>query len=92
MNPQIEKVAAKARGKMSVLKTCNEEDWELHQEFVQTFTETFIEECVNVIEGMRFTDEGPAEGARYQRALCATTLKEYFGLQSKGPITSRNVP
>ncbi len=58
----------------------------------ELFAKLLVEECVTVIDGMRFTDEGPAENARYQRSLCATSLKEYFGLQSKGPITSRNIP
>jgi len=57
----------------------------------ELFAKLLIEECVTVIDGMRFTDEGPAEGAAYQRTLCGTTIKEYFGLQSKGPISSRNV-
>ena len=58
----------------------------------EVFARLLIEECVTVIDGMRFSDEGPAEGASYQRTLCGSTIKEYFGLQSKGPISSRNVP
>ena len=92
MNDQIKKVAAKARGKMTVLTTVEEIEWQKHQEFCDTFARLLIEECVNVIDGMRFTDEGPAEAARYQRTLCTVALKEYFGLQSKGPVSSRNIP
>lgn len=92
MNSQIEKIAAKARGQMTVLTTVDERQWLEEQEFLQKFSNLLIEECVAVIDGMRFTDEGPTDNVRYQRTLCGTTLKEYFGLTSKGPITSRNVP
>jgi hypothetical protein len=58
----------------------------------EKFARLLLEECVTIIDNMRFTDEGPAEAARYQRTLCGVAIKEYFGLQSKGPVSSRNIP
>ena len=58
----------------------------------EKFARLLLEECVTIIDGMRFTDEGPTDIARYQRTLCGVTIKEYFGLQSKGPVSSRNIP
>lgn len=92
MNPQIKRIAAKAREQMVVLTTVDEVQWDEEQEFLDKFSKLLIQNCVDVIDGMAFTDEGPAENARYQRTLCGVALKEYFGLQSKGPISSRNIP
>ena len=58
----------------------------------EKFAKLLIQKCVDVIDGMAFTDEGPTDVARYQRTLCGVALKEYFGLQSKGPVSSRNIP
>ena len=82
MNSHIEKLLEKSTDDILGVKQVDQ----------QKFARLLIEECVTVIDGMRFTDEGPAEGAAYQRTLCGTTIKEYFGLQSKGPVSSRNVP
>ena len=82
MNSQIKTILDKATEDILGVKQVNQE----------LFARLLIEECVTVIDGMRFSDEGPAEGASYQRTLCGATIKEYFGLQSKGPISSRNVP
>jgi hypothetical protein len=55
------------------------------------FAKLLIEECAKICFELRFTTEGPAEGAAYQRTLCGTAIKENFGLQGKGPITAKNV-
>lgn len=85
MNQQLEKLAAKARSQITVAKTVRDED------FLEKFSKLLIEECVQVIDDMQFSKEGPSDEARYQRTLCGVTIKEYFGLQSKGPISSKNV-
>jgi hypothetical protein len=82
MNPQVKSIIDKSTDEILGVPVVNQEK----------FARLLIEECVNIIDGMRFTDEGPSEGAAYQRTLCGVTLKEYFGLTSKGPISSRNVP
>jgi hypothetical protein len=82
MNSQIQRLLDKSTDDILGVKVVNQEK----------FARLLIEECVTVIDGMRFTDEGPSEGASYQRTLCGTTIKEYFELQSKGPISSRNIP
>lgn len=82
MNEQIQRLINKATEDILGVPTLNKE----------LFAKLLVEECVDVIDGMKFTDEGPSDPARYQRTLCGVTLKEYFGLVSKGPITSRNVP
>ena len=57
----------------------------------ELFARLLIEECATICFELRFTTEGPAEGASYQRTLCGTAIKENFGLQGKGPITAKNV-
>jgi hypothetical protein len=57
----------------------------------ELFARLLIEECATICFELRFTTEGPAEGASYQRILCGTAIKENFGLQGKGPITAKNV-
>ena len=57
----------------------------------ERFARLLIEECATICFELRFTKEGPAEGASYQRILCGTAIKENFGLQGKGPITAKNV-
>jgi len=81
MNDQIKRILAKATDDVLGVPVVNQE----------VFARLLLEECVTLIDGMKFTDEGPTDAARYQRTLCGTTIKEYFGLQSKGPISSRNV-
>lgn len=82
MNQQIQKLLTKATEDIHGVPTVNQE----------LFAKLLIQACSDVIDGMKFTDEGPTDEARYQRTLCGVTIKEYFGLVSKGPITSRNVP
>ena len=57
----------------------------------ELFANLLIEECSKICFELRFTKEGPGEGAAYQRTLCGTAIKENFGLQGKGPITAKNV-
>ena len=82
MNSEIQKLLDKSTDDVLGVRQVDQEK----------FAHLLIQKCVEVIDGMRFTDEGPAEAASYQRTLCGTTIKEYFGLQSKGPVSSRNVP
>ena len=57
----------------------------------ELFARLLIEECATICFELRFTTEGPADTAAYQRTLCGTAIKENFGLQGKGPITAKNV-
>lgn len=82
MNPQIKKILDKSTDDILGVKQVDQEK----------FARLLLEECVTVIDGMTFTDEGPTDVARYQRTLCTVAIKENFGLQSKGPISSRNIP
>ena len=82
MNEQIKRILDKATDDILGVPVVNQEK----------FARLLLEECVIIIDGMRFTDEGPTDVARYQRTLCGVTIKEYFGLQSKGPVSSRNIP
>ncbi len=81
MNSEIQKLLDKATDDILGVKQVDQEK----------FAKLLLEKCVDVIDGMSYTDEGPTDVARYQRTLCGTTIKEYFGLQSKGPVSSRNV-
>jgi hypothetical protein len=55
------------------------------------FARLLVEECAKLCEELKFTHDGPGEQAAYQRALCASALKEHYGLISKGPITALNI-
>jgi hypothetical protein len=55
------------------------------------FARLLVEECAKICEELKFTHEGVGEQAAYQRALCALSLKEHYGLVSKGPITALNI-
>jgi hypothetical protein len=57
----------------------------------ELFARLLIEECATICFELQFSKEGPAEGAAYQRTLCGGAIRENFGLQSKGPITAKNV-
>jgi hypothetical protein len=61
------------------------------QEGLNIFARLLIEECAKICAELKFTTEGPGEGAAYQRTLCEMAIKENFGLISKGPITAKNV-
>ena len=58
---------------------------------IDFFARLLIEECAKICEELKFTHEGVGEQAAYQRTLCALSIKENFGLISKGPITALNV-
>jgi hypothetical protein len=81
MNKHIQEIADKATEDVMGVKVLNTE----------LFSRLLIEQCAKICEELRFTNEGPGEQAAYQRALCALSLKEYFGLISKGPITALNI-
>ncbi len=82
MNSQIKKLLDKATDDVLGVPVVDQEK----------FARLLLEECVTIIDDMRFTNEGPSEIARYQRTLCGVAIKEYFGLQSKGPVSARNIP
>ena len=82
MNPQIKELVDKSTDDILGVKQVDQEK----------FAKLLIQKCVDIIDGMSYTDEGPTDVARYQRTLCGVVLKEYFGLQSKGPVSSRNIP
>jgi hypothetical protein len=81
MNTQIQTILDKATDDIMGVPVVNQE----------LFARLLIEECATICYELRFTTEGPAEGAAYQRTLCGTAIKENFGLQGKGPITAKNV-
>jgi hypothetical protein len=81
MNPQIQKILTEATEDIMGVPVVNQ----------QLFARLLVEECATICFELRFTTEGPAEGASYQRILCGTAIKENFGLQGKGPITAKNV-
>lgn len=57
----------------------------------EKFARLLVEECAKICSELRFTTEGPGEGAAYQRTLCEMAIKENFGLVGKGPITAKNI-
>jgi len=81
MNSQIKTILDKATDDILGVPVVNQE----------LFARLLIEECATICYDLRFTTEGPAENAAYQRTLCGTAIKENFGLQGKGPITAKNV-
>ena len=81
MNPQIQEILNKSIEDIMGVAVVNQE----------LFARLLIEECVKICFELRFTAEGPAENASYQRTLCGTAIKENFGLQGKGPITAKNI-
>jgi hypothetical protein len=66
-------------------------DFNPDQEGLNIFSRLLIEECAKICSELKFTTEGPGEGAAYQRTLCEMAIKENFGLVSKGPITALNI-
>ena len=78
MNPQILKIAQQA----GFSQPSDLAAFEMIAKLV-------AEECANVCYELRYTNEGPSEGAAYQRTLCATAIKENFGLVSRGPISAK---
>ena len=81
MNSQIQKFLDQATEDILGVKQVNQE----------LFARLLIEECANICFNLQFTPEGPTEGAAYQRTLCGTSIRENFGLVSKGPVTALNV-
>lgn len=81
MNSQIQEILNRSTDEILGVPVVNQE----------LFARLLIEECAKICFELRFTTEGPAEGAAYQRTLCGTAIKENFGLQGKGPITAKNV-
>lgn len=55
------------------------------------FARLLVEECAKICEELRFTHEDVGEQAAYQRTLCAFSIKEHYGLISKGAITALNI-
>jgi hypothetical protein len=66
-------------------------DYNPDQEGLDLFARLLVEECAKICAELKFTTEGPGEGAAYQRTLCEMAIKENFGLVSKGPITALNI-
>jgi hypothetical protein len=81
MNEHIQKILNKATEDILGVPVVNQE----------MFSRLLIEECAKICYELRFTNEGPGEQAAYQRILCGTSIKENFGLISKGPITAKNI-
>jgi hypothetical protein len=81
MNTQIKNILDKATENILGVPVVNQE----------MFAKLLIEECAKVCYELKFTNDGPGEQAAYQRTLCGTSIKENFGLISKGPITAKNV-
>lgn len=53
------------------------------------FAELLVLECANVCANFKYTDEGPSEGAAYQRALCKFAIKEHFGFERPAPLSPK---
>ena len=81
MNSQIQEILDRSTNDILGVNVVNQE----------LFARLLIEECAKICFELRFTTEGPAEGASYQRILCGTAIKENFGLQGKGPISAKNI-
>ena len=81
MNQEIKKLVEEATEDIMGVKIVNQE----------LFARLLIEECANICFNLKFTHDGPGETAAYQRVLCGSSIKENFGLISKGPITALNV-
>ena len=81
MNQQIQVILDKATDDILGVPVVDQE----------RFARLLIEECATICFELQFSKEGPSDGAAYQRALCGGAIRENFGLQSKGPITAKNV-
>ena len=81
MNPQIQVLLDNSTDDILGVKTVDQEK----------FARLLIEECAKICFELKFTHDGPGEQAAYQRILCGTSIRENFGLVSKGPITALNV-
>jgi hypothetical protein len=81
MNKIINDLAVKATNDILGVKVLDKD----------VFARLIVEECAKICEELSFSPEGPSENAAYQRALCSISIKEHFGLVSKGPISARNI-
>jgi hypothetical protein len=81
MNLQIKEILNKSTNDIMGVSVVDQE----------LFARLLIEECATICFELQFSKEGPGESASYQRTLCGCAIKENFGLQSKGPITAKNV-
>jgi hypothetical protein len=81
MNLQIKEILNKSTNDIMGVSVVDQE----------LFARLLIEECATICFELQFSKEGPAENAAYQRTLCGCAIKENFGLQSKGPITAKNI-
>ena len=75
----------------TLLEKATEDIMGVKQVNTQVFARLLIEECAKICDELKFTHDNPGEQAAYQRALCSSSIKENFGLISKGPITALNV-
>jgi len=64
MNPQIQEILNKSTDDIMGVPIVDQE----------RFARLLIEECATICFELRFTTEGPAEGASYQRTLCGHDL------------------
>jgi hypothetical protein len=68
-------------------------DWSSdYTEEFEKYSELIVRKCADVASNLSYTAEGPSNEALYQRNLCARAILEYFGYESKSPISNRNVP
>lgn len=81
MNQQIKEILEKSTDDIMGVPVVDQE----------RFARLLIEECAKICYELIYTNEGPSENAAYQRTLCGSSIKENFGLVSKGPISAKNV-
>lgn len=81
MNPQIKNILDRATVDVLGVPIVDQE----------MFANLIVERCADICFNLEFTAEGPSDRAEYQRTLCGMSIKENFGLVSKGPITAKNV-
>ena len=81
MNEQIQAILDKSTDDIMGVKIVDQEK----------FARLLIEDCAKICFELRFSKEGPSDSAAYQRVLCGESIKENFGLRSKGPISAKNI-
>jgi hypothetical protein len=96
MNNQLRKIVEQAVSAVDIVTGNEALDDELAKMYIpdcfaEKFAELIVRECAKICSELKFTTEGPGEGAAYQRTLCEMAIKENFGLVSKGPITALNI-
>jgi hypothetical protein len=89
MNTELIKTISKRASDYALTKSPTQDNSKYFEHYENKFAELLISECADLCMNFKFSDEGPSEGAAYQRALCSTTIKEYFGLISKGPLSGK---